>query len=59
MKADEGLNRAYRLCDGLLRVVRTAQAASSVNYERQPEHIGVILSRFFKNLEGRERKETL
>lgn len=57
MKADEGLDRAYRLCDGLLRVIRAAQAAYSVNYERQPEPVGAILARVFKKIEGRGKEK--
>ncbi len=56
MEADERLKRAYSLCDGLLRVLRGAQASLSVNYERQPEPVGVILGRFFKRIEGRGKE---
>jgi hypothetical protein len=60
MKADERLERAYRLCDGFLRVLRVAQAVRSINYERQPEPIGAILERVFKKIQARgEKGETL
>jgi len=58
-KADEGLNRAYGLCDRLLTEIRAAQAILSKHRERQPEPIGAILERIFKQINERGKEETL
>jgi len=52
-KADKGLNRAYGLCDRFLGEIRAAQAILSRQRETQPEPIGAILERVFKQIEGR------
>ena len=57
-EADRRLNRAYRLCDRFLAEIRALQTIQALTskaesrgqgvYERQPEPIGAILKRIFK-----------
>lgn len=57
-KANEGLNRVDRLYDRLLAEIRAAQAILSKHRERQPEPIGAILERVFKQIKGRGERKT-
>lgn len=56
-KAKNGLDRAYALCDRLLTEIRAAQAFNSRLCERQAEHIGTILERISKKIEGRGKEK--
>jgi len=66
-KADNGLNRAYGLCGALLGQIRTLQTILGLIarpekrdygvFPRQPEQIGAILARVFKEIEGREKEK--
>lgn len=56
MDADERLNQAYRLRDRFLEDIQALQAMHSVNYDRQAERVGLILTRVLGEIEAKCRK---